>query len=217
MGGKAQVRARSMPARCLPGILLGALAALVGPQPAGADPQVAAPGISAAASGISGHFALDATDGRKVTDATYRGKWLVVYFGYTSCPDICPTVILRMGQALDCLGALADRIQPIFITVDPARDTPQRLAQYMASFDPRVVGLRGDPRETREAARQFHVYYRMRSLGEGEYSVDHSSFLYVINPEGQFSKLLADSLSADRLAAQLIALTRQEQPHEVRR
>jgi len=95
-------------------------------------------GVEAAVPPISGHFALQTVDGRDVTDATWRGKWLLVYFGYTSCPDICPTVLLRVGQALDALGPLAGRVQPIFITVDPERDTAQRLATYMAAFDSRV-------------------------------------------------------------------------------
>lgn len=184
--------------------IFAVLQGLVFPQSASANPP-------AAVMGISGHFALAAPDGRKVTDADYRGKWLVVYFGYTSCPDVCPTVILRIGQALEALRARADRIQPIFITVDPLRDTPERLAHYMASFNPRVVGLRGNPQETREAAQQFHVYYRTRDFGNGEYSVDHSSFLYVINPAGRFTKLLPDSLSAQQLASELTRLTRREQ------
>lgn len=155
---------------------------------------------------ISGHFALQTLDGREVTDASYRGKWLLVYFGYTSCPDVCPTVLVRVGAALDSLGSLAERVQPLFVTVDPARDTPQRLSKYMAAFNARIVGLRGDETRTKEAARQFHVYYRARSLGNGEYTVDHSSFLYVVSPEGRFEKLLADSLPADKLAAEMRAL-----------
>lgn len=160
----------------------------------------------AAMPAIAGHFALEGLDGREVTDASYRGRWLLVYFGYTYCPDICPTVLLRVGQALDALGPLAERIQPLFITVDPARDSPEHLKKYMASFDHRIVGLRGDGSQTQETARQFHVYYRARSLGNGEYTVDHSSFLYVVNPEGKFVKLLADSLPAERLAEELRAL-----------
>ena len=158
---------------------------------------------STSVASISGHFTLQTLDGREVTDASYRGKWLLVYFGYTSCPDICPTVLLRVGQAMQALGSLARKVQPIFITLDPARDTPPRLTKYMGAFDPRVVGLRGNPEETREAARQFHVFYRLRSLGNGEYTVDHSSFLYVVSPEGQFAKLLADSEPADQLADDL--------------
>lgn len=172
----------------------------------GAPSQTAPPADAALLPSISGHFALQALDGREVTDAAYRGKWLLVYFGYTSCPDICPTVLLRVGQALDQIGPLADRVQPIFITVDPARDTAQRLKQYMGAFSPRIVGLRGDPQQVGEAARQFHVFYRTRDLGNGEYTVDHSSFLYVVSPEGRFEKLLADSLPADKLAGELRAL-----------
>jgi protein SCO1 len=178
---------------------------------AGAAVIEAAPPPAQATASISGHFALNGTDGRRVTDASFRGKWLVVYFGYTSCPDICPTVILRIGQAMTAIGSAADQVQPIFITVDPARDTPEHLAKYMASFDPRVIGLRGDAAQTREAARQFHVYYRTRSLDGGDYSVDHSSFLYIVDPQGSFSKLLADSLSSDQLAAELRSLIKQGQ------
>ena len=159
---------------------------------------------SAAVPSISGHFTLQTLDGREVTDASYRGKWLLVYFGYTSCPDVCPTTLLRVGQALQALGPVAAaKVQPIFITLDPARDTRPRLTQYMAAFDARLVGLRGDAAQIQAAARQFHVYYRLRGLGNGEYTVDHSSFLYVVDPYGHFAKLLADSVSGDELAAEL--------------
>lgn len=152
---------------------------------------------------LSGHFTLQTLDGHEVTDASYRGKWLVVYFGYTSCPDVCPTTLLRVGQALQSLGPLAAKVQPIFITLDPTRDTQARLTRYMAAFDSRLVGLRGDAAQISAAARQFHVYYRLRSLGNGEYTVDHSSFLYVVDPQGHFARLLADSVPADELAADL--------------
>lgn len=161
----------------------------------------AAPQVS-----ISGHFTLDALDGREVSDATYRGKWVVVYFGYTYCPDVCPTVLVRLGQALNHLGSVADRVQPLFITVDPTRDTAAHLSKYMSSFSPRIICLRGDPDQIQEAARGFHVYYRARALGNGEYTVDHSSYLYVMGPDGHFAKLLADSLTADQFAQELRAL-----------
>ena len=157
---------------------------------------------------ISGRFELETTDGRQVTDETYRGKWLVVYFGYTFCPDICPTVLTRITLALQALGPLAERVQPIFITVDPSRDTGRHLSRYLRAFSPRIVGLRGDADQTREAAHEFHAYYRMRSLGNGEYSVDHSSFLYVMSPDGRFAKLLADSLPPDQLADELRQLAK---------
>jgi protein SCO1/2 len=177
---------------------------------AAAGPTSALPSASGAVS-ISGHFTLETLDGQGVTDATYRGKWLVVYFGYTFCPDVCPTVLIRIGQALDKLGGLAEQIQPIFITVDPDRDTANHLAQYMAAFNSRIVGLRGDSDQIRAAAQQFHAYYRTRSLGNGEYSIDHSSYLYVIAPNGHFTRLLADSLPADQLAEVLGTLAAKAQ------
>ncbi len=177
---------------------------------AAAAPAPIQPPATGAAS-ISGHFTLNKLDGREVTDVTYRGKWLVIYFGYTYCPDVCPTVLMRIGKALDELGGLADRIQPIFITVDPDRDTAPHLTQYMTAFNSRIIGLRGDSEQTRAAARQFHVYYRNRDLGNGEYSVDHSSYLYVMAPNGRFAKLLADSMPADQLAEALKALASEAQ------
>jgi protein SCO1/2 len=177
---------------------------------AAAGPTSALPSASGAVS-ISGHFTLETLDGQEVSDATYRGKWLLVYFGYTSCPDVCPTVLIRIGQALDKLGGLAEQIQPIFITVDPDRDTAHHLAQYMAAFNSRIVGLRGDSDQIRAAAQQFHAYYRTRSLGNGEYSIDHSSYLYVIAPNGHFVRLLADSLPADQIAGVLGTLAAKAQ------
>jgi protein SCO1 len=189
------------------GAVRSAAPGVAGVVPAAADAAASPGDAPPSAPQISGHFALQTLDGREVTDDTYRGKWLLVYFGYTSCPDICPTVLLRVGQALESLGSLSDRVQPIFITVDPARDTTERLSKYMAAFNSHIVGLRGSPDQTRQAARQFHVYYSTRSLGNGgDYTVDHSSFLYVVTPAGHFEKLLADSLAADKLAAELRAL-----------
>lgn len=157
---------------------------------------------------IGGHFALTATDGSNVTDATYRGKWLLVYFGYTSCPDVCPTVLNEIGVALDGLGPLANKVQPIFITVDPVRDTARALAAYLESFDPRIVGLRGAPEQIEAAAKSYHVYYRARSLGDGEYTIDHSSFLYVMKPDGDFAELHAGDLPGHTLADELNKLVK---------
>jgi protein SCO1/2 len=166
---------------------------------------------SAGTASISGHFTLETLDGREVSDATYRGKWLLVYFGYTYCPDVCPTVLIRIGQALNELGALAEQIQPIFITVDPDRDTANHLTQYMTAFNAHIIGLRGDSDHIRAAAQQFHAYYGTRSLGNGEYTADHSSYLYVIAPDGHFRRLLADSLPADQLADTLRTLAAKAQ------
>jgi protein SCO1/2 len=157
---------------------------------------------------ITGHFTLATMDGRSVTDESYRGKWLVIYFGYTFCPDACPTTLSNIGSALDGLGPLADHVQPLFVTVDPTRDTVNVVTEYLKAFDPRIVGLRGTPEQTEAAAKQYHVYYRARSLGGGQYAVDHSSFIYVIDPTGQFAKLLTADLPGHQLADGLRALVK---------
>jgi protein SCO1 len=152
---------------------------------------------------IGSHFALSNTDGRRVSDATFRGKWLLVYFGYTSCPDVCPTTLSAMALALEKLGPLADKVQPVFITVDPERDTPAIVGEYLKDFDPRFVGLVGSPQEIGAAAQEFHVYYRVRQLGNNEYVVDHSSFIYLIDPNGAFVRLLTGDLPGHQLADEL--------------
>jgi protein SCO1 len=152
---------------------------------------------------IGGHFALSTADGRRVTDRTFRGKWLLVYFGYTSCPDVCPTTLSSMALALEKLGPLADKIQPLFITVDPARDTAKLVGEYVKDFDPRFVGLTGSPQEIATTAHDFRVYYRVRQLGNNEYVVDHSSFIYVIDPNGAFVRLLTGDLPGHQLADEL--------------
>jgi protein SCO1/2 len=152
---------------------------------------------------IGGHFALSTADGRHVTDRTFRGKWLLVYFGYTSCPDVCPTTLSSMALALEKLGPLADKIQPVFITVDPERDTPKLIGEYVKDFDPRFVGLVGSPQEIASTAHDFRVYYRVRQLGNNEYVVDHSSFIYVLDPNGSFVRLLTGDMPGHQLADEL--------------
>lgn len=155
---------------------------------------------------LRARFTLQGLDGHEVTQSSYAGRWLLVYFGYTFCPDVCPTVLLNVGHALQSLGPPGARLQPIFITVDPARDSASHLQKYLAAFSPRIVGLRGDAQQLAAAAREFHVYYRARSLGNGDYAIDHSSYLYVIAPDGHLVKVLPDSLPPSRLTAELQAL-----------
>lgn len=149
---------------------------------------------------IESTFALTGTDGRTVTDRDFRGKWMIVYFGYTFCPDICPTTLAEITNALSALGPQAAKFQPIFITVDPARDLQRVLAEYLKSFGSRFVGLRGDAQTTQDVARQFHAYFRLRSLASGQYTVDHSSFVYVFDPDGKFVAFFAGDTRADALA-----------------
>lgn len=164
--------------------------------------------LAAAAPVINGQFELSAPNGRTVTMANYRGKWLLVYFGYTSCPDVCPATLTEMTQALKELGPKAQRVQALFITVDPVRDTAPVLAKYLKAFDPRIVGLRGDGDETQAAARSFHVYYRARSIGNGQYAIDHSSYIYVFDPKGRFVQLLAPDAPGHRIAEDVKKLIR---------
>ena len=143
---------------------------------------------------------LTTVSGRDVTMADYRGKWLLIYFGYTFCPDVCPTTLSELGDALKGLGPRASRVHVLFITLDPTRDKTPVLARYLKAFDPRIEGLRGDPEETEDAAKSFHVYYRLRSVGHGEYAVDHSSYVYVFDPQGHFVKLLAPDAPGHKIA-----------------
>jgi protein SCO1 len=152
---------------------------------------------------IDGHFDLETLDGKEVRDADFHGKWLLVYFGYTFCPDVCPTTLTQIGAALNDLGPKAASFQPIFITLDPARDKTSVMQDYMKSFDPRILALRGQPDDIEAAAKSFHVYYRPRALGNGQYTVDHSSYIYVIDPKGKFAELLTGDLPGHPLAATL--------------
>jgi protein SCO1/2 len=152
---------------------------------------------------MTGHFSLHTTDGRTVTNDSFHGKWLLVYFGYTNCPDVCPTVLNEVGVALHELGPLAARVQPVFITVDPARDKTPVLKKYLSSFDPHIIGLRGNGEETEAAAKAFHVYYRPVALGNAQYTMDHSGFLYLIDPKGKFSSLITGNLPGHDMAQTL--------------
>ena len=152
---------------------------------------------------VNGHFALQTLDGKDVSDADFRGKWLLIYFGYTFCPDVCPTTLSQIGSALDALGPKAKDFQAVFITLDPARDKVPVMKDYMKSFDPRIMGLLGEPDDIEAAAKSFHVYYRPRSLGNGQYTVDHSSYIYVMDPKGKFSELLTGDLPGHPLVEDL--------------
>jgi protein SCO1 len=149
---------------------------------------------------IDGRFSLTGMDGRTVTNEDFRGKWQIIYFGYTFCPDVCPTTLAEITNALAGLGPRANEMQPIFITLDPARDSAKVLAAYLKAFDPRFVGLRGDPETIQSLARQFHTYFRLRGLGNGEYTVDHSSFIYVFDRRGAFVELLTADQPGHALA-----------------
>ncbi len=137
---------------------------------------------------IGGPFQLVDSAGHPVNDQAFRGKYLLVYFGYTFCPDVCPTTLSDVATALDKLGPRADQIQPLFITIDPERDTPAIVGQYAANFSPRLVGLTGTPDQIAAVAREYRVYYARHRTGDkpGNYTMDHSSILYLMGPDGRF-------------------------------
>ncbi|HEX2566184.1 MAG TPA: SCO family protein [Burkholderiales bacterium] len=137
----------------------------------------------------------------------FRGKAVVLFFGYTHCPDVCPTTLAQTAQALKTLGADADRVQVLFVTVDPERDTPQVLAKYVTAFDPRFLGLYGDAEATKRAAKEFKIFYEKASGGApASYSMDHSAQSYVIDPRGRLRLLVRPERIAEDLPADLRTL-----------
>jgi protein SCO1 len=166
---------------------------------------------------IGGPFTLSTPDGMTVTDQTYRGKWLLVYFGYTFCPNSCPTALLEVATALKKLGLDAPQVQALFITVDPQRDTPKVMQQYTGSFDPRIVGLTGTQRQIAAAAQEYGAYYVRHQTGPGanDYVMDHSTYLYLMDPRGKFVRAFNTETSGDRIAdvlRELMAQGRREGP-----
>lgn len=136
---------------------------------------------------IGGPFTLENGAGQMVTDKTFRGKYMLVYFGYTYCPDVCPTTLQSIGSALDAMGPEADRVVPVFVTVDPWRDTPAVVQRYAQAFSPRMVGLTGTPEQIARVEKEYHVYAAKHPTGKGQdYSMDHSSVIYLMGPDGQF-------------------------------
>jgi protein SCO1 len=135
---------------------------------------------------IGGPFSLVDTDGKQVTDKDFRGKLMLVFFGYTHCPDVCPTEMQNMADVLNKLGPDANQVAPILISVDPERDTREALAAYVKNFSPRIIALTGSPDQVASAAKAYRVYFRRGEGGANNYSVDHSVFVYLMDREGNY-------------------------------
>jgi cytochrome oxidase Cu insertion factor (SCO1/SenC/PrrC family) len=167
--------------------LLLALGSLIGVGAVMRTP-VEDPGSAAAA--IGGPFRLTAQDGQRITEKDFAGKWMLVYFGYTFCPDVCPMTLTTMTQAIDELPEdVGEGIVPVFITVDPKRDTVSQLAEYAPLFHDRLIALTGTDAEIKAAARAYKVYFSKStagSAGESDYLMDHSGFVYLIGPDGRY-------------------------------
>jgi protein SCO1 len=150
---------------------------------------------------------LELTDvsGKTRTLAEFRGKAVVLFFGFTQCPDVCPTTLAEVSSAVKKLGEDAQRVQVLFVSVDPERDTPQALAQYVSSFDPRIIALRGDLAATRKVAQEFKIYFEKRKQGDG-YTVDHSAQTYVLDPQGRLRLLVRHERIAEDLPHDLQVL-----------
>ena len=154
---------------------------------------------------FGGPFALTTGDGQIVRNSDFAGKFMLVYFGYTHCPDICPEDLVIIAQCLTLLGTAGDKVQPLFITVDPARDTPAVMSDYVASISPRFIGLSGSETDIAAVAKAYRVHRAKylppaASKDPGNYIVDHSSLKYLMGPDGQFRTLVPHNVSADRMA-----------------
>lgn len=157
---------------------------------------------------IGGAFTLTGQDGRRVSDRDFAGRYRIVYFGFSHCPDVCPTDLAVIGQALGRLEksrpAAGARVQPLFITVDPERDTPAALKPYVAAFHPRLIGLTGTPAEIRDVARKFGIYHSKEPAGAGGgYNVQHSRIVLLFGPRGEPIAILPHEQGPDAMAAEL--------------
>jgi protein SCO1/2 len=156
---------------------------------------------------IGGPFTLLDQDGSTVTDQHFRGRWLLVYFGYTACPDVCPTALGRNGEAIDLLGRKGDEVVPVLITVDPERDTPEKLKDYVHFFHPRTVGLTGSPDQIARVAKEYRVFYAKEPrAADGSYLVDHSSLTYLVGRDGRVVQFFGQKVSPQELADRLSKL-----------
>ncbi len=162
------------------------------------EPSIA---VAQTNTGIGGPFNLIDSAGHNVTDRDFHGRFLLVFFGYTNCPDECPTTLNAIAQALKIMGDAAGDIQPLFITVDPARDSPAVIGRYVALFSPKITGLSGSPAQLRTAEREYHVYVGPTDPATG--AINHSAILFLMGPDGRFITALNAELDARKLAVQL--------------
>ena len=190
------------------GLAVVVVAMLGACQPEPAAPSFQATDITGAA--FAQDFALLDHNGQPRRLADFRGKAVAIFFGYTHCPDVCPTTLSDFAAALKALGKDADRVQVLFVTVDPERDTPAVLKTYVPAFDPSFLGLAGDAEATRKIAAEFKVVYQKAAGATPEdYLVDHSTGTFVFDPQGRIRLLMPYGSAPDAIAADLKALLAQ--------
>ena len=154
-------------------------------------------------SSIGGPFTLTGSDGKPFSSASLAAKPYAIFFGFTNCPDVCPTDLVAIGSALKLLGPQAADIQPLFITLDPARDTPQVLREYAPAFHPSFVALRGTAAETRRIAHSYKVFYDRVPDGNGGYAIDHAAFTFLLDREGKYVAFFPPGTRPERMATML--------------
>lgn len=167
---------------------------------------------------VGGPFNLITHEGKPFTEKDLLGKWSIIYFGFTHCPDICPDELDKLGVMLDSLKAQNIEIQPIFITCDPNRDSPEVLTEYLSEFHPSIIGLTGDYDEVRRCCKNYRVYFSTpRDLKPGEdYLVDHSIFFYLMDPEGQFVDVLGRNYTEETAVEKIAKDVAVYEPESVR-
>lgn len=173
-----------------------------------APPGGAGHGVTAAPA-IGGPFTLTDQDGNTVTDADFRGRYMLIYFGFTYCPDICPTTLTTIAEALELAGDQAEAVVPILITIDPQRDTPEQLKMYVSHFSPRFVALTGTPEQIADVAKAYRVYYAKAPQPDGDedaYTMDHSTITYLMGPDGAYVRHFGHATTAEQMAEQLRAV-----------
>ncbi|MBR0656205.1 SCO family protein [Plastoroseomonas arctica] len=176
-------------------------------------PAPSAGGVQLAQVPLGGAFALTDQAGRAVTEQTYAQGFSLIYFGFTFCPDVCPTELGVMASAMELLGPDSARVTPIFITVDPERDTPPVMADYVSRFDERLVGLTGTPEQIRQAARAFRVYFaKVTPPNASAYLMDHSSLVYLTGPDGRVRQVFRAETGPEAMAAAIRGQLRVARP-----
>ena len=159
---------------------------------------------------VGGPFSLTSHTGKRVTDRDFAGKYMLIYFGFTYCPDVCPSGLQVMAAAIDKLGADAQKIVPILITVDPERDTPEQLAKYVTQFHPRLIGLTGTAEEIRQVAKAYRVYYNKvkDEKSSAGYTVDHSALFLLMDGDGKYAAHFTHGTSVDAMVKRLDEIVR---------
>lgn len=169
--------------------------------------QFAAPGgkVASQTSTVGGPFTMVDQDGAAVTEAALKGKPTLIFFGFTNCPDVCPTALYEITQAMEALGPDAEKTQALFVTVDPERDTPEEMKAYLASFSPRIRGLTGTPEQVAQMVKVYRAYAKKVPLKDGGYTMDHSAIVYLMDRNGVFVSPINMKRGTDEIAAELRA------------